>query len=268
MPSLNLGTDALCDLELLLNRGFFPLLGYMDRANYESVLEKMRLTDGTFWPLPITLAVNEKLAASLSAGCQLALRDSEGFMLAVLTVSDVWQPDLEAEAEALYGTADANTHPSVAQLYQHKGDSYVGGQLEGIHFPQHYDFSHLRRTPAKMQPDFFRTGLAAGRQLPGQRAAAPHAQGDAAFRGRGSRRQAVDQPLDRPDVCHGRGPFFPGALLRAFHQPSAAQCRHAQFKPRTPPRRRAQGRAAACHGQPQLRLAAISWCTNNTTIRS
>ncbi len=158
MPSLNLDTDALCDLELLLNRGFFPLLGYMDRADYESVLENMRLADGCFWPFPITLAVGEQLAASLHPGCQLALRDSEGFMLAVLTVGEIWQPDLEKEARLVYGTTDPHEHPGVAKLYEHKGAYYVGGHLEGIHFPQHYDFTHLRRTPAEMHRTFSERG--------------------------------------------------------------------------------------------------------------
>jgi sulfate adenylyltransferase len=65
-PSISLNKRQLCDLELLLNRAFYPLRGYLNRAGYESVLDKMRLTDGTLWPIPVCLDVNQKLAQSLS----------------------------------------------------------------------------------------------------------------------------------------------------------------------------------------------------------
>jgi sulfate adenylyltransferase len=46
-PSISLDKRQLCDLELLLNRAFYPLRGYMTRADYDSVLQDMRLADGT-----------------------------------------------------------------------------------------------------------------------------------------------------------------------------------------------------------------------------
>jgi sulfate adenylyltransferase len=76
----------MCDLELLLNGGFSPLRGFMDRAEYESVCGSMRLTDGTLWPIPMTLDVPEELARKSNPGTALALRDPVGVLLAALHV--------------------------------------------------------------------------------------------------------------------------------------------------------------------------------------
>ncbi len=158
MPSIQLGYDALSDIELMLNRGFFPLHGFMGKSDYESVLDTMRLSTGEFWPVPITLRVPAKLGASLSPDKQLAVRDPEGFMLAVLTVEDVWEPDLAREAKAVYGTDDPTLHPEVAKLLASNGSLYVGGQLEGINMPQHYDFMDMRYSPSELHRIFSERG--------------------------------------------------------------------------------------------------------------
>lgn len=93
-PSASLDAEALLDLELLLGGWFAPLTGYLSQADHASVLSDMRLASGEFWPLPITLPVAPELARDLSSGDHLALRDQEGFMLAVLRVEEVFAPDL------------------------------------------------------------------------------------------------------------------------------------------------------------------------------
>jgi len=158
MPSLFLRPEELCDLELLLNRGLFPLQGYMCRQDYERVLQDMHLAEGVFWPLPVTLAVNPEMAAKLEPGSQVSLCDPEGFMLAVLLVEEMWQPDVEAEAEMVYGTRDPLRHPSAARVLARKGCFYLGGRVEGVHMPQHYDFVHLRRRPSQLHQDFSERG--------------------------------------------------------------------------------------------------------------
>jgi sulfate adenylyltransferase len=155
--SVDLTPRQICDLELLLNGGFSPLTGYMNRADYDSVCSSMRLADGTLWPIPINLDVAEGLASELGAGDKLALRDQEGTMLAVLTVGDVWQPDREAEARAVFGSTDVK-HPAVAHLLQHSGAWYVGGSLEGVQLPEHYDYVTLRHTPAALRQQFAELG--------------------------------------------------------------------------------------------------------------
>jgi len=151
-PSWDLNVRQVSDLELLLCGGFSPLTGFMCRSDYESVCNEMRLADGSLWPIPITLDLPEAIAAGLRPGQPLALRDPEGFMLAVLSIEEIWQPDRMAEAKAVYGTSDV-VHPGAA-LLQRSHPWYVGGRLEGLSLPPHHDFTDLRHTPAQLRDRF------------------------------------------------------------------------------------------------------------------
>ena len=155
--SWDLTPRQLCDLEMLLNGGFSPLDGFMRRADHDAVCASMRLSDGTLWPMPITLDVPEELAARLAPGTPLALRDPEGVMLAALHVEDVWRPDREREARDVFGTASAE-HPGVAHLLERTHPFSVGGRVEGLRLPAHYDFPALRLTPAELRAEFARMG--------------------------------------------------------------------------------------------------------------
>ncbi len=154
-PSWDLTPRQLCDLELLTNGGFSPLTGFMTRGDYESVRDQMRLASGVLWPMPITLDVPEAFAEKLSVGGQVALRDPEGVMLAVLHVEDIWTPDRDAEALRVFGTNDKQ-HPGAAAVSR-ANPVYVGGRVEAIQLPPHYDFNGLRQTPAQTRAE-----LAAG----------------------------------------------------------------------------------------------------------
>ena len=156
-PSWDLSPRQVCDLELLLNGGFSPLRGFLGRADYESVCARMRLADGTLWPMPVTLDVSEGAAGMLSPGGSLALRDPEGVMLAVLHVGETWRPDRLAEARAVLGSEDP-AHPGVAHLLERSLPVYVGGEIEGVERPRHYDFRPLRLTPAELRAEFARLG--------------------------------------------------------------------------------------------------------------
>jgi sulfate adenylyltransferase len=157
LPSWDLTPRQLCDLELLLNGGFSPLSGFLCRADYETVCSDMRLSTGVLWPIPVALDVTEEAARALSVGQLLALRDPEGVMLAVLHVQDIWKPDRISEAEAVYGTTDPR-HPGVAYLLSSSHSVYVGGRVEGLQLPIHYDFRSLRHTPAELRELFARLG--------------------------------------------------------------------------------------------------------------
>jgi len=158
LPSIDLNRRQLCDLELLLNRAFYPLNGFLGKDDYESVLTEMRLADGSVWPMPICLDVSEKIASTLQTGSKLALNDDEGFILAILTISDIWQPDKKAEAQAVFGTENAHQHPGVKTLYDNIQPYYLGGTLEGLHLPIHYDFKEIRLTPAETHRRFSLNG--------------------------------------------------------------------------------------------------------------
>jgi sulfate adenylyltransferase len=157
-PSWDLTARQLCDLELLLSGGFSPLRGFMTRADYEGVRDNMRLSSGVIWPMPVTLDVTEEFAKSLKPGSsKIALRDPEGVMLAVLHVEEVWQPDLKAEAQAVFGTTSP-AHPGVDYLLNKGKGWYVGGHIEGLQMPSQYDFRAIRLTPAELRNEFARLG--------------------------------------------------------------------------------------------------------------
>ncbi len=145
------------DFELLANGGFSPLQGFMTSADYESVAASMTLADGTLWPMPITLDIPEQLAERLSPGQPLALRDAEGVMLGVLWVEEIWRPDLEVEAQQVFGTTDT-AHPAVAHLLKRSNPVYVGGRVEALQLPLHYDYRDMRQTPAELREQFARDG--------------------------------------------------------------------------------------------------------------
>ena len=156
--SWDLTARQVCDLELLLSGGFSPLRGFMKRADYERVCHNMHLTSGVLWPMPITLDVTEEFAKKLQPGSsKIALRDAEGVMLAVLDVEEVWQPDRKAEAEAVFGSTSA-AHPGADFAMNKSNPWYVGGKLEGVQAPSHYDFKTLRLTPAELRTEFARLG--------------------------------------------------------------------------------------------------------------
>lgn len=157
-PSIDLNIRQICDLELLLNRAFYPLDGYLDQENYLTVLHSMRLTDGTIWPMPICLDIPEKTAKAFTVGQKIALNDEEGFLLAILTISDIWQPDKAKEAEAVFGTKDSSLHPGVRNLLEKTGTYYLGGSLEGLNLPVHYDFKEIRLSPAESHRRFSLNG--------------------------------------------------------------------------------------------------------------
>ena len=156
-PSFDLTPRQLCDLELLLNGGFSPLRGFMTKADVDTVCDEMRLADGTLWPVSITLDIPEELAKTLDAGSKLALRDPEGVMIAALDVDDVWQPNREAEAQAVFGTTNAE-HPGVAQLLGRSHPYYVGGTITGLEPVTHYDYKLLRHTPSELRAEFSKLG--------------------------------------------------------------------------------------------------------------
>jgi sulfate adenylyltransferase len=155
--SWDLTARQICDIELLLNGAFSPLEGFMTEAEYQGVLQNMRLPDGTLWPMPITLDVSQEFADGVEAGQSIALRDPEGVLIATLEVSDIWTPDKAAEARAAFGSTDEK-HPAVHYLMHEAGDIYIGGKLRGVEPPLHYDFRLLRDTPAELRGRFRKLG--------------------------------------------------------------------------------------------------------------
>jgi sulfate adenylyltransferase len=157
LPSWDLTARQVCDLELLMNGGFFPLKGFQSEADYNGTVENMRTADGTLWPIPVTLDVSEKFAEGVAPGQDIALRDQEGVILAIMSVSDKWVPNKSKEAEHVFG-ADDLAHPAVNYLHNVAGPVYLGGPITGIQQPVHYDFRARRDTPNELRAFFRKMG--------------------------------------------------------------------------------------------------------------
>ena len=157
LPSWDLTPRQICDLELLMNGGFHPLKGFLGEADYNSVVETMRLADATLWPIPITLDVSEAFAEKVGPDTDIALRDQEGVILAIMSITDKWVPNKAREAEKVYG-ADDLAHPAVNYLHHTAGKVYLGGPITGIQPPVHYDFKARRDTPNELRAFFRKLG--------------------------------------------------------------------------------------------------------------
>lgn len=157
LPSWDLTARQVCDLELLMNGGFYPLKGFQSQADYFSTVETMRTSDGDLWPIPVTLDVSEKFADGVEPGQDIALRDQEGVILAILSVTDKWVPNKANEALKVFGTDDL-AHPAVNYLHNVAGPVYLGGPVTGIQQPVHYDFKARRDTPNELRAYFRKLG--------------------------------------------------------------------------------------------------------------
>lgn len=146
-----------CDLEMLLNGGFFPLTGFLSQADYENVLSHDRLISKQLWPMPITLDVSHEFAEKIIPGDEIALCDVDNSSIAYLKVTDKWQPNKAIEAQALFDTDDMK-HPGVEYLFNKAGDWYLGGPVQLIQLPKHYDFVELRHTPFSLKQHFRQAG--------------------------------------------------------------------------------------------------------------
>jgi sulfate adenylyltransferase len=152
LSSIDLNWRQIGELEMLMNGAYAPLRGYMGRADYESVLENLSLADGTAWALPITLQLKDRQVAGLEPGDRVALRDHEGFMLAVMSISEIWQSDPAKDRLLL------ERSPVQDGVVLNAGMWHVGGTLEGISLPMHHDFSALRLTPGELRAHLDKRG--------------------------------------------------------------------------------------------------------------
>ncbi len=145
LPSLQLSARTTCDLELLATGAFSPLDRFMSRADYERVLEEMRLASGHIFPIPVALPVEP--GPSIQLGQEIALRDAENNLLAVMTIEEMYEWEMAATARKVFGTEDLR-HPLVAEMHRW-GKLNISGRLEMLQLPRHYDFRELRLTPAQ-----------------------------------------------------------------------------------------------------------------------
>ncbi len=145
LPSILLSERSVCDLELLATGAFSPLDRFMGQADYQRVLDEMRLASGYVFPIPITLPVEP--GPHIRLGQDVALRDARNDLLAVMTIEEIYEWDRNEFAQKVLGTVDSQ-HPLIAEMYRW-GPLNISGRLRVLQLPRHYDFRELRLTPAE-----------------------------------------------------------------------------------------------------------------------
>ena len=154
ISSLTLSLKQQCDLEMISNGAFSPLSTFNNQKDYEEILLNNKLSNGLVWPIPIVLDVPDQFLKSLDKNEYISLRNTEGFLLAILKVKEFWAPNKKEEANLVFKSNDLN-HPGVDYLFNHTNNNYISGELVPIHENKYFDFTHLRKSPQEVR-DFFR----------------------------------------------------------------------------------------------------------------
>jgi len=156
LPEITLDAREQADLELIATGAASPLVGFLGAADYQSVLDRLRLADGTVWPLPFTLAVDEATRDAVRASREAALLDAGGRVWGILRVEDVYTRDPLEESRAVYGTEDAS-HPGVAYLLG-RPRTLVGGTVRVLPLPADLPFARYRLTPRALRQEIAARG--------------------------------------------------------------------------------------------------------------
>jgi sulfate adenylyltransferase len=156
LPRITVSSHTLSDLYLIAVGGYSPLTGFMGSADYDSVVDAMRLSNGLPWSVPVTLAVDASAAASIAIGAEVALVDEEDSLVALLRVEESYTWDRDREAERVYGTVD-RAHPGVAKL-DRMGDVLLAGPIEYVYERDISGFAERNLTPAETRAEMNRRG--------------------------------------------------------------------------------------------------------------
>lgn len=147
LPSIQISARSVCDLELLATGAFSPLDRFMGEKDYRAVLRDMRLSDGTLFPIPLTLPVGA--VGDLKIGSELALRSPTNEILAIMLLEEIYPWNLEDEASNVLNTTDSR-HPLVSEMHTW-GKYCLSGRLAVLGLPRHNDFREFRKTPAEVR---------------------------------------------------------------------------------------------------------------------
>lgn len=156
LKQIYLNRRQISDLDLIGIGAMSPLDGFMGRADYERVVEEMRLASGLPWSIPITLAVGEAQAASVEVGEEIALVDNHGDLLGFLVLQEKFAYDKKREAAEVYRTTE-EAHPGVRALYE-QGDVLLAGPIRLLQSPDYRDYAPFHLTPAETRHAFTEHG--------------------------------------------------------------------------------------------------------------
>jgi sulfate adenylyltransferase len=156
-PKLMVNERELSDLEMLSIGALSPLTGFQGKAEYDSILDSLRLPNGLPWTIPVTLSLTDEEAKRIGGAEAVTLVPSEAAEpIAILEVDEVFKREREREAQAVFGTEDL-AHPGVKAL-KDAGDLCAAGELRVLRMPEHEDFRQYRLTPAETRAEFTRRG--------------------------------------------------------------------------------------------------------------
>lgn len=130
LPTITLSAKQACDLEMIAIGAFSPLTGFVGKADFEGICKNMRMADGTVWPIPITLAVNDQVKGTLKEGGRAALKHADGTLMAVIDIKEIYKHDKKLEIPNVFRTEDPE-HPGVKAVMD-EGDWLVGGPIHVI----------------------------------------------------------------------------------------------------------------------------------------
>ncbi|MBJ8055338.1 sulfate adenylyltransferase [Bacillus cereus] len=156
LPSLTISAWSISDIELIASGGFSPLIGFMDRNDYESVLMTMHLKNGLPWTIPITLPITQGEAKDLRIGTEVILYGEDKIPYAFIQITDMYHYNKQKEAQLVFGTTE-DAHPGVKKLYE-QGDIYIAGPISLLNKPSHKNFQDFYMDPKETRNMFYALG--------------------------------------------------------------------------------------------------------------
>lgn len=152
LPGHILSPREAADLELISIGALSPLEGFMRQADYLSVRDRRHLEDGTLWPIPVTLSLTRNERRHIHEGSDVALYQSDGELMGILHLEEIFEYDRELEAERVYLTRDG-AHPGVAVVYQ-QGEYLAGGRVTALRNEEGHEFAAYRYSPRELRAEF------------------------------------------------------------------------------------------------------------------
>ncbi|MDV3350008.1 sulfate adenylyltransferase [Leptolyngbyaceae cyanobacterium CCMR0082] len=152
LPRITLSKRNIADLQCIATGIYSPLEGFVNEADYNSIVKDMRLSNGLAWSIPVTLQIPESDAEKCRLDSQIALAHPNGEILAVMTVKSKFTPDQDHEAQNVYLTTE-DAHPGVKAM-KAEGPVYLGGPISLVNDIPYDNFLEYRLSPVQTRLEF------------------------------------------------------------------------------------------------------------------
>ncbi len=156
LPRVQLDQRATSDLVMIAIGGFSPISGFMDRKDYQGVIDEMHMANGAAWSIPVTLSVSKEVAAPLKEGSLIRLDDPDGKFVGVLELTEKYTYDKKHEAKNVYRTEEEK-HPGVKVVYE-QGEVNLAGPVWLLERSAHPLFPNYQIDPAASRASFREKG--------------------------------------------------------------------------------------------------------------